>query len=277
MNNSKLKNYSPFKFFLLVFILSIPFWILGAVTRDLTKILPIKLPISALMTFCPLLAAAILVYKDRKIEGVKELWKLSFDFKKIKDRKWYVPIVFLMPTIAVLSYWYLKMTGALLPEPPTPLLAVFIFFFVFFIGAMGEEVGWSGYVTDPLQNQYGAFKSSIIIGFIWAIWHIIPYSQAHQTPIWIFWQCLGTVFLRTIMVWIFNNTHKSVFAMILFHTMININPYLFPSNGSHYDPFVFSILIIIAAIAITLLWESKTLARYRHSQGSQQVNLDDLL
>jgi uncharacterized protein len=92
-----------------------------------------------------------------------------------------------MPTIATLSYCYLKLIGKILPEPSTPFLSVIIFFFVFFVGAIGEEVGWSGYVTDPLQNQYGAFKASIIIGFIWAIWHIIPYSQAHQSPIWIFW------------------------------------------------------------------------------------------
>ena len=246
-------------------MLSIPFWILPAVTRDLTQILPIKLPISALMTFCPLLAATILVYKEQKIQGIKELLNLSFDLQKIKDKKWYTPVVFLMPTIAALSYLYLKMTGEILPEPTIPFLLVIIFFFVYFIGAIGEEVGWSGYVTEPLQNQYGAFKASIIIGLIWGIWHIIPYSQAHQTPIWIFWQCLGTVFLRTIMVWIFNNTNKSVFAMILFHTMINMSPYLFPSNGSHYDPFVFAILIAITAIAITWLWGTETLGKYRFS------------
>jgi uncharacterized protein len=265
MENNVSENKSPLKFFLLVFLLSIPFWILGAVTRDLTKIIPIKLPISALMTFCPLLAAEILAYKEQENHGVRKLLKLSFDFQKIKSKKWYIPVIFLMPTIAAVSYGYLKVTGGILPEPPTPLLSVVIFSFVFFIAAIGEEVGWSGYVTDPLQDQYGAFNASIIIGFIWAIWHVIPYSQAHQTPIWILWQCLGTVFLRTIMVWIFNNTNKSVFAMILFHTTINISPYLFPSNGSHYDPFIFSTLIIMTAITITWLWGTTTLAQYRYS------------
>jgi uncharacterized protein len=111
MDRSKFKNHSSIKFFLLVLLLSIPFWILAAVAGDLTKILPTRLPISALMTFCPLLAAAILVYKEQKYQGVKELLKTSFDFQKIKDKKWYTPVVFLMPTIAALSYLYLKMTG----------------------------------------------------------------------------------------------------------------------------------------------------------------------
>ena len=257
MANRKIKNGSPLKFFLLVFVLSIPFWILGVVAPDFTEILPIKLPISALMTFCPLIAAAILVYKERKFQGVWELLKLSFDFKKIKDKKWYLPIVFLMPVIALLSYGYLKLTGAMPPGPETPVLYVFIFFFVFFIGAVGEEIGWSGYVTDPLQNRYGALKASFILGFVWAVWHIIPWSQAHQTPIWIVWQSIGTIFLRVIMVRIFNNTGKSVFAMILFHTMINLSPFLILNYGSHYDPFIFCILLIITVIAITFLLRTK--------------------
>ena len=257
------ENKSPIKFFLLVLALSIPFWILAAFTRDLTKILPIKLPISALMTFCPLLAAITLVYRARKTQGLKELLQRAFDFKRIKDKKWYLPIVLLIPCIAALSYGYMKMTGAVPTEPNVSFLTVFIFFFVYFIGAIGEELGWSGYVIDPLQKRYGALKASILLGFLWAIWHIIPWSQAHQTPVWIFWQSIGTIFLRVIMVWIFNNTGKSVFAMVLFHTMLNISPYLIPNYGAHYDPFVFSILLGITAIAITYLWDAKTLGEYR--------------
>jgi membrane protease YdiL (CAAX protease family) len=230
----------------------------------MTKILPIKLPISALMTFCPLIAAAILIYKDRKMQGVKDLLKSAFDFKKIKNKRWYLPIVFLMPLIALLSYWYMKITAVIIPEPSLSFLAVFLFFFVYFIGAIGEEVGWSGYVIEPLQNKYGALKASIIVGIIWSLWHIIPWSQAHQSTNWIVWQGVGTVFLRIIMVWIFNNTNKSVFAMILFHTMINISPYLIPNYGTHYDPFIFAILLIITAIVIIYLWGTKTLAEYKY-------------
>ncbi len=260
------------KFFLLVFLLSIPFWILGVIAPDTTKILPIKLPISALMTFCPLIAAAILVYKERKMQGVRELLKLSFDFKKIKDKKWYIPVIFLMPILALLSYGYMKITGAILSEPSLSFLAVFLFFFIYFMGAIGEELGWSGYVIDSLQNKYGALKASIILGIIWSLWHIIPWSQAHQSTNWIVWQGIGTVFLRIIMVWIFNNTSKCVFAMILFHTMINISPYLIPNYGAHYDPFIFAILLIITVIVITYLWGTKTLRSYRFSYSNRIIH-----
>ncbi len=252
-------------FFLLVLALSIPFWILGAFAPDFTKIFPIKLPISALMTFCPMIATVILVYKERKIQGVRELLKLSVDFKKIKDKRWYIPIIFLMPIITILSYFFTKLTGLLIPESQTSVLSILIFFGVYFIGAIGEEIGWSGYAVNPLQNRHGALKASVILGVIWAVWHIIPWSQTHQTPVWIVWQSASTAFLRIIMVWLFNNTGKSVFAMVLFHTMINISPYLIPGNNGHYDPLVFCILLILTVAVVIFLWGAQTLARYRYA------------
>ena len=56
---------SPLKFFLLVVVLSVPYWLIGTVT-ELPKEIPINLPISSLMTFNPLIAALILSYKDNK-------------------------------------------------------------------------------------------------------------------------------------------------------------------------------------------------------------------
>ncbi len=267
MDAGKSLDRSPFRFFLLVFALSVPFWILGAVTGDLTEILPIKLPISSLMAFCPLLAAMILVSKERKRRGVMDLLKRAFDHEKIKKKIWYLPIIFLMPVITLMLYWFLQMAGAELPEPQTPLLSAFIFFFIFLIGAIGEEVGWSGYATDPMQNKWGALNASLILGSVWAIWHIIPYSQAGQSPLWIAGQCAGTVFLRVIMVWIYNNTGKSVFATILFHTMINVSMFLFPNYGSHYNPVIGAMLLIVTSATLVFLWGPKTLARYKYANS----------
>ena len=248
---------SPLKFFLLVFAFSIPFWILGAVAVDLTKVLPIKLPISSLMTFCPLLAAMVLVYKESKLYGVKQLLNRAFDFKRVKEKTWFIPIIFLMPFITLLSYWFMNIAGVSMPDPQTPLFAALIFFFIFFIGAIGEEIGWMGYVIDPLQNRWGALKAGIILGTIWAIWHIIPYHQAHQTPRWIVWQCISTVALRIIIIWFYNNTGKSVFVAVLFHTMINVSMFLFPNYGSHYDPFVGAMFLVLTVVIIVFLRERK--------------------
>lgn len=50
--------------------------------------------------------------------------------------------------------------------------------------------------------------------------------------------------------------------MVLFHTMINPSPFLIPNNGVHYDPFVFSILLIGVVVIIAFFEDTRTLARY---------------
>ena len=246
MNNSN----SSLNFFVLVFRLSIPFWILGAYI-DLKGIIPINLPISALMLLCPMAAAIILTWKKDSIRGVILLLKCIFDFKKIQNRIWYLPFLLLIPTIMLLAFGVMHALQIPIPKQNMPLIDAVLLFLLFFISAIGEEVGWTGYVTDPLQNRFGTLKAALIIGTIWAIWHIIPFMQAHRTPIWIFWQCVGTIALRIIIVWLYNNTHKSLFAAILCHATINMSVYGFPNYGSHYDPFYFGIILILIASIIS--------------------------
>ncbi len=260
MNTSASVKKSPLKFFVLVYVLALPFWLLGALAGGFTKAIPINLPISALMFVCPITAAVILTYREQKSRGVKQLLARVFDYKRVKQKIWYVPAILLMPVIMVLSYVVMRLIGSPLPANPyIPFQAIPIFFLVFCIGAIGEEVGWSGYAIDPLQDRWGALQASLILGSVWAIWHVVPYIQAHNTPPWIAWQCLGTVGLRVIITWLYNNAGKSVFVAILFHDMLNVSQFLFPNYGSYYDPAITGILIIITATIVTFLWGPKNL------------------
>ena len=100
-------------FFLLVFALSIPFWLLGAAT-DL-QLLP-GLSVSALMGFCPMVAALILVYREKGATGALALLRRSFDFKQIESKRWFMPTLFLMPAVSLMVYGVMR--WASLPVPP---------------------------------------------------------------------------------------------------------------------------------------------------------------
>ncbi|MFG1928830.1 CPBP family intramembrane glutamic endopeptidase [Cryptosporangium sp. NPDC048952] len=106
----------------------------------------------------------------------------------------------------------------------------------FFVAAACEEEGWTGYATDALQERYSAVATGLVIGSVWAAWHIIPYVQAGHSVLWIAWQCVAPVALRVLIVWLHNNTGRSVFIACVFHTMINVSTALFPTKGSRYDP-----------------------------------------
>ncbi|NIM90139.1 MAG: CPBP family intramembrane metalloprotease [Candidatus Aminicenantes bacterium] len=248
-------------FFLLVFALSIPLWVIGAVTR--IQLLP-GLPVSSLMSFCPLIAASILVYRENRIAGVIELLKRSFDYRRIRSKVWYVPTILLMPGIAILAYGLMRLVRLPLPTPQFPRIAALLMFLAFFVGALGEELGWSGYAIDPMQDRWNALQASILLGLIGAVWHVIPLAQADRSATWIAWQCLNLVALRVLLVWLYNNTGKSVFAAALCHAMVNVSWQLFPNYGSHYDPRIIGLLTVFSVIIVTVVWGPRTLARNKN-------------
>lgn len=231
-------------FLALVFVLSVPFWILEAMFP--VQILP-GLPISALATFTPALAALILVYKNNHLTGAIQLLQRSYDFRRINNVNWYFAIILINPVIALLAYGYMRAVGKLLPTLSLT-FAIFPLFVVFFVSALGEEIGWSGYATEPLQHNWGVIATGIFLGTVWAAWHFIPLLQAHRSLEWIAWWSLATISLRVIMVWIYTYSGKSLFAVAVFHAMINVSWQLFPVNGSYYDPRVFGLISFGLAI-----------------------------
>jgi membrane protease YdiL (CAAX protease family) len=66
---------------------------------------------------------------------------------------------------------------------------------------------------------------------------------------------------RVIIVWLYNNTGKSVFVAALFHAMINLTWQVFPINGSYYDPRVTGLITALVAVAVVIVWGSRTLVR----------------
>jgi uncharacterized protein len=248
-------NRSPVRFFLLVFALSIPFWLIQ----------PREWPISTSVG-APLLAALILVYSEEGGRGgVKRLLSRVFDQRRIRKGIWYVPIIFLMPLLYLLTYLVMRLMALPFPdEPYFPFLLVPLLFVVFFIFAIGEEVGWTGYVTDPMQGRWNALTTSIILGLVTAIWHSVPLIQMGRTPTWIAWWALSAVSIRLLTVWLYNNTGRSLFAAILFHAMNNLSFAMFPNYGSHWDPAVTGVITTIAAVIVTFLWGSRTLAQYKY-------------
>jgi membrane protease YdiL (CAAX protease family) len=248
------------KFFLLVFALAIPFYLVGALTTF--QLLP-GVPLSGLGVLCPVGAAVILVYGRKGIVGVTDLLKRSFDFKRVKSKVWYVPLILLMPCIMVISYVVMRLTGVSLPTPQFSVLKTLILFAVFIIPALCEELGWSGYAIGPLQYRFGALQASILVGVVWAIWHFIPLLEVHRSWVFIAWWSLATVAARVIIVWLYNNTGKSVFVATVFHTMMNVTWQLFPVNGSYYDPRITGLIMAFVAAIVAIVWGARTLARYR--------------
>jgi uncharacterized protein len=116
---------SPVRFFVVVFALSTPFWLLGVVTR---RQLSADLPISSFIWVCPAVAASILVYRESGTAGVANLPRRSLDYKRTRAKGWYAFIVALMPSVFALTYGVMRLLRLPLPTVRfLPLAALGVF------------------------------------------------------------------------------------------------------------------------------------------------------
>lgn len=126
---------------------------------------------SFLMVLSPATTAVILVYRKNQVEGVVRLLQRAVDFGRIEVKVWYLPIFLLMPGIGALSYALMRLMGAPIPAPQISVIAVLALFIAFFIAALCEELGWTGYATEPMQKRWGTLRAGVLLGLVGRLAH----------------------------------------------------------------------------------------------------------
>jgi membrane protease YdiL (CAAX protease family) len=101
---------------------------------------------------------------------------------------------------------------------------------IFFIGGGQEEPGWRGFALPRLQETYSALTASVIIGVVWAVWHLPLFFMGAPRNL------SGNFVLFAVMVvgfsilltWCYNSTGGSVLVAMVFHASINASATLLP-------------------------------------------------
>jgi uncharacterized protein len=275
MNTGALKSRSLPTFILLLFSLSIPLWVIGAVYD--VQLFPgfklFQLPLAM-----PAVAALILSFRERGRDGVVALLKRTYDFRNIRPKTWYLPIFFIYPSIGLLDYLIQRLLGTSIPSPRFSMVVLLGYSTVFFM-TFGEELGLTGYAIDQLQQRYSALMSGIVLGLVWAGYHVPGFIiSGYYSFEWIFWHALYTLAGRVLFVWVYNNSGKSLFSMALLHSTFGVFWILWPQTGNLqkappvYDPRIAALVTISYVAIVTLLWGSKTLARFRLAGSSADTD-----
>jgi len=255
--------FRALQYFLLLLAFSLPTWILGSATG----VQPFPgLPVDALMALYPVIVALILTFRTSGPTGAAALLRRAFDWQRVTRGAWYVPTLLLMPTVTVLAYWMMRWTGQPLPEPQFSIPTTLAMLLVFFLAGLTEELGWSAYLTDLLQQRWSALQVALVVGIAWAAWHVVPYVQVERSSAWIGWQCIATVALRVIIIWLYNSAGRSAFVASLFHATLNVCDFTFPNFGSHYNPAYFAPTLVVITIVILLVRGPRTLAGRSHGR-----------
>jgi membrane protease YdiL (CAAX protease family) len=219
--------------------------------------------------FSPALAAVFLTGLLDGKAGVAGLlarllrWKVHW--------KWYLAI-FLLPVALSLGWAFLnalvdgqdlpaaydsmvRLFQALWSGAPgllvmTPLMALLI---------AGEELGWRGFALERLLKTRGPLVSSLIVGFLWGIWHLPEIldpasvlnkaSLLYSIPLFV----LGTVVYSFIYTWLWQNTGGSLLVVCLFHSFYDLLDYftaaIFPAFYMRYW-----LYLLATAIVLLLVW-----------------------
>jgi membrane protease YdiL (CAAX protease family) len=67
-----------------------------------------------------------------------------------------------MPGATMLTYGLMHLMALPLPAPRFPIMTALAMFLAFFVTALGEELGWSGYVIDSIQAREERIRCSAI-------------------------------------------------------------------------------------------------------------------
>jgi membrane protease YdiL (CAAX protease family) len=89
---------------------------------------------------------------------------------------------------------------------------------------LGEELAWRGFALPRLLTHHNALVASLILGVIWALWHLPLFwtegATMYQQPIWLF--LMDIMATSVLFTWVFLHTRGSVLIAMLFHGATNL-------------------------------------------------------
>jgi uncharacterized protein len=120
----------------------------------------------------------------------------------------------------------------------------------------GEEIGWRGYALPRLSEYFGLAPASIILGIIWATWHLpLFFFPAADTlgqsfPLYL----LQVTAVSVAMAWLYWRTGGSLLLVMLLHAAVNNTKDIVPSADLHAtNPWALS-HSLVAWLTVALLW-----------------------
>lgn len=251
---SRITNRQLVKFFVITLAFSWLLWLPAVLRSNWFPDLPAIVGLPGMFApFGPALAAFWLTWRQSGKAGAKALWLRGWrvSFKK----KWLIPALLFGPVTSLIAVVLILLVGGEIgwEHAVAPLAIVPIFLLIYFTNALPEEFGWRGYALDPLQTRFKALPASLVLGAVWALWHLplffIEGTTQEAIPMYEFF--LQTMVLAIFYTWLHNNTGGSVLIAALFHATANTAaaaiPFWTTDLGRWLD---FGVLVVLAVMIV---------------------------
>jgi uncharacterized protein len=263
---SAVRRHPLVVFFVLAYALSWWPWILYAF--DLSP-----LPI---VGFGPFLAAIVVLAVTRGKAGVMALLRRMVRWRV--SPVWYAVALLLPIAITVAATVLNVLFGAQAPSSAelsgwSGLVAgFFVLLLVPGFGGAWEEPGWRGYALPRLQVGRSALLASLILGLLWAFWHL-PLMVVGEVN----WSDIVLVIAASVVfAWVFNSASGSVLIAMVMHAMNNtisgsfFGP-MFSGADSVRESWLLAALWVAVAIVVVVATGPEHLSR-KHSKQEPAQN-----
>jgi uncharacterized protein len=205
----------------------------------------------------------------RKLLGRLLIWRVSLF--------WYL-VVFLGPVVLVGGVVGLNtlMGGPALSLGMTLVGATIFFAFSVVPGsALGEEIGWRGYVLPRLQSRMSALSAALLIAPIWGLWHLPLWLTGDPVKTPTFYVAFfASVFPMSILLtWVYNSTGGSLLMVVLAHATFNLPITLTIDDlgtGGRVPSLLYFGLLAVAAIVVVFWAGPEHLSRKRKKQQQEE-------
>lgn len=214
--------------------------ILFLVSMQLAPI--IELP---LYLFSPAIVALIMIGITEKKSGINNLFKRFVPKKEIIT--WLLISVVFSVLISFACDIVLKLSMKMPINYSTSANTMTVStILIVFLGALGEELGWRGYLLPLLSRNYSNLISSLIIGVLWGIWHAGDYGEG----IGFFLFIISTIEFSIMMTWLYSKSNKNWLTAFLFHGFFNISNFY---NGTEINMKFRMVSVCVYAVPVILL------------------------
>jgi membrane protease YdiL (CAAX protease family) len=181
-------------------------------------------------TFAPSLVALGVTARDHGIPATRALLQRAFVWRV--GARWYLFAIGYMPAIKLAVALVHRIATGSWPRFGNEAWYVIVAAIVISTPVQaGEEIGWRGYALPRLAARFGFMRASILLGLIWACWHLplffVPgidvYGQSF--PVW----ALGVTALSVAITWLYAHTNASLLLVMLMHSAVNQTLAIVPS------------------------------------------------
>lgn len=220
-----------------------------------------------LNAFSPTISALIISWI---IGGKTAIIHLLSGFTRWKvGLRWYFAAAYLVLGPLAFALVYIALGNPITGIKPGVTASMIIgqLVFTLFSGHVAEEAGWRGFALPYLQSKYNALVSSIILGVVWACWHIplffVPGSsqQGIPFPIYLMLVVTGAIYFT----WLYNNTRGSLIIVVLAHFSFNLSGGFLAGTLGLLPPMILYVvagsLLLLTVIFVIFYFGGKSLSR----------------